>query len=97
MNILFHISSQVSSRLYWREHTHVASQLSTSYQTAIIKQESCKEKPTRKSDKYLIFYLLIMTEDSATLSWDLADDFPETEEIQTRNKEPTPKNIQVVQ
>ena len=35
-----------------------------------------------------------MTEDSATLSLDLANDFPEAEEIQTRNKEPTPKNIQ---
>ena len=97
MNILFHVSSQVSSRLYWREHTHVASQLSTSYQTAIIKQESCEEKPTRKRDKYFIFYLLIMTEDSAALASDLANGFPETEEIQTGNKEPTPKNIQVVQ
>ena len=35
-----------------------------------------------------------MTEHSATLSLDLANDFPEADEIQTRNKEPTPKNIQ---
>ena len=35
-----------------------------------------------------------MTEDSAALSLDLANNFPEAEEIQTRNKEPTPKNIQ---
>ena len=35
-----------------------------------------------------------MTEDSATLSLDLANNFPEAEEIQARNKEPTPKNIQ---
>ena len=35
-----------------------------------------------------------MTDDSATISLDLANDFPEAEEIQTRNKEPTPKNIQ---
>ena len=35
-----------------------------------------------------------MTEDSAPLSLDLANDFPEAEEIQARNKEPTPKNIQ---
>ena len=34
-----------------------------------------------------------MTEDSATLSLDLANDFPEPKEIQTRNKEPAPKNI----
>ena len=35
-----------------------------------------------------------MTEDSSTLSVDLANNFPEAEEIQARNKEPTPKNIQ---
>ena len=35
-----------------------------------------------------------MTKDSAALSLDLANNFPEAEEIQTRNKEPTPKNIQ---
>ena len=92
--ILFHVSSQISSKLYWREQAHVASQLSTRYQTASIKQESSEEKPTRKKDKYFIFSLLIMTEDSAALSLDLANDFPEAEEIQTRNKEPTPKNIQ---
>ena len=35
-----------------------------------------------------------MTDNSATISLDLANDFPEAEEIQTRNNEPTPKNIQ---
>ena len=35
-----------------------------------------------------------MTEDSVTLSLDLANDFPEAEESQTRHKETTPKNIQ---
>ena len=34
-----------------------------------------------------------MTDVSAILSLDLANDFPEAEEIQTRHKEPTPKNI----
>ena len=34
-----------------------------------------------------------MTEDSATLSLDLANDFAEAEENQTQHKEPTPKNI----
>ena len=91
--ILFHVSSQASLRLYWREHAHVAIQLSKCYQTASIKQESSGEKPTRKKDKYFILCLLTMTEDSATLSLDLANDFAEAEEIQTRNKEPTPKNI----
>ena len=32
-----------------------------------------------------------MTEDSATLFADLANNFPEAEESQTRHKEPTPK------
>ena len=31
-----------------------------------------------------------MTKDSAKLSLDLANDFPEAEESQTRHKEPTP-------
>ena len=84
-------------RLYWREHAHVASQLSTRYQTVRIKQESSEEIPTREKDKYFIFSLLILTEDSATLSSGLGNDFPEAEEIQKRNKEPTPKNIQAVQ
>ena len=94
--ILFHVSSLASSRLCrdYIIHAHVASQLLTRYQTASIKQESSEEKPARKKDKYFIFSLVIMTEDSATLSLDLANDFPEAEEIQTRNKEPTPKNIQ---
>ena len=35
-----------------------------------------------------------MTEDSATLSLDLAKDFPEAEESQARHKETTSKNIQ---
>ena len=35
-----------------------------------------------------------MTEDSSTLSLDLANDFPEAEESQIRHKEPTPINIQ---
>ena len=35
-----------------------------------------------------------MTEDSAALSLDLANDFPEAEDIQTRNNEPTPKTVQ---
>ena len=35
-----------------------------------------------------------MTKDSATLSLDLGNDFHETEESQTRHKEPTSKNIQ---
>ena len=34
-----------------------------------------------------------MTEDSATLSLDLANEFPEAEEIQTRNNEPPPKTF----
>ena len=38
--------------------------------------------------------MLIITEDSATLSLDLANDFPEAEESQTRHKETTPRNIQ---
>ena len=38
-----------------------------------------------------------MAEDSVKLSLDLANDFPEPEETQTRNKETTPKNIQSVQ
>ena len=84
-------------RLYWTEHAHVASQLSARYQTASIKQESSEEKPTRKKDKHFIFSLLIMTEDSATLSLHLANDFPETEVIKTRNKEPNSENIQAVQ
>ena len=36
-----------------------------------------------------------MTEDSEILSLDLANNFPGAEKIQTRNKKPTPKNIQV--
>ena len=36
-----------------------------------------------------------MTEDSATLSLGLANDFPEAEESQTRHKETTSKNTQV--
>ena len=34
-----------------------------------------------------------MTEDSETLSLDLANDFPEAEESQTLHKEPSPKKI----
>ena len=37
-----------------------------------------------------------MAEDSVTLSLDLANDFSEAEETQTRNKETTPKNIQAI-
>ena len=53
--ILFHDSSQASSRLYWREHAHVASQLSTHNQTASIKQESSEAKPTGKEISTLYF------------------------------------------
>ena len=35
-----------------------------------------------------------MTEDLATLSLDLANDFPEAEKTHMQHKEPTPKNIQ---
>ena len=35
-----------------------------------------------KKDKYFILSLFIMTEDSATLSLDLANNFPEAEESQ---------------
>ena len=52
-----------------------------------------KSQP-RKKDKYFILSLFITTEDLATLSLDLANDFPEAEESQIRHKEPTPKNIQ---
>ena len=38
-----------------------------------------------------------MNEDSATLSLDLANNFPEAEESQTRHKETTPQNTQAVQ
>ena len=79
--ILFHVSSQASSRLYWREHAHMAIQLSTRYQRTSIKQESSEEKPTKKIDKYFPFSLLIMIEDSATLSLDLTKSFPEAGEI----------------
>ena len=53
--ILFYVSSQASSRLYWRENAHAASQLSTRYQTASIKQESSEEKPTGKKISTLYF------------------------------------------
>ena len=36
----------------------------------------------------------MMTEDSASLSLDLANDFLEAEESERRHKKPTPKNIQ---
>ena len=92
---LFHVSSQVSSRLYWTKHFQMVRQLSTRYQTASIKQETSEEKPTGNKDKYLIFSLLIMTKDSVTRSLDQANNFLGAEEIQIRNKEPIPKNIQV--
>ena len=38
--------------------------------------------------------LFIMTKDSAILSLDLANDFPEAEGSQIRHKERTPKNNQ---
>ena len=69
-----------------------ASQLITRYQTASIKQEISEEKAEKRNNpgkKYLI-----LPEDSATLSLDLANDFPEAEESQIRHKESTPKNIQ---
>ena len=52
----------------------MAGQLLVRYQTASIKQESSEEKPKGKND-YFIFSLLIKTEDSPTLSSDLANDF----------------------
>ena len=55
LNISFHVSSRDSSRLYWREHAHVASQLSTRYQTASIKQETSKDKPIEKKISTLYF------------------------------------------
>ena len=95
--ILFHVSSQASSRLYWRKHAHVVSQLSTRYETTSIKQESSEEKSSispGKKDKHFIFFLLIITEDSLIISLDLSNNFPEAEESETRDKEPAPKNIQ---
>ena len=59
-----------------------------------MKRESSEAKPTRKKDEYFILSLLIMTEDSVTLSLHLTNNFLEAEEIQTRNKEPIPRNIQ---
>ena len=41
-----------------------------------------------------MFSLLLMTEDSATLSLNLSNQFPEAEESQTRHREPTLKKIQ---
>ena len=41
-----------------------------------------------------MFSLLLMTDDSSTLSLNLANQCPEAEESQTRHKEPTLKNIQ---
>ena len=81
--ILFHVSFQAFSRLYWREHAHVARQLLTRYKTVSIKQESSEEKPSinlGKKDKYFIFSLLRLTEDSVILSFILANDFPEAED-----------------
>ena len=65
--------------------------------TARIKQESSEEKPSissGKKSKYFTLSFSIMTEDSVTLSLDLANDFPETEKSQTRHKEPIPRTIQ---
>ena len=73
-----------------------ASQLITRYQTASIKQEISEEKAEKRNNpgkKYFILSLFIMTEDSATLSLDLANGFPDAEESQIQHKEPTPKNI----
>ena len=95
--ILFHVRSQAYSRLYWREHVHVARQLLTCYQTVSIKQESSEEKPSinlGKKDKYFIFSLSKVIEDSVMPSIILANDFREAEDSQTRRKEPTPKNVQ---
>ena len=75
----------------------MASQLSTRYETASIKQDSSEEKSSinpAKKDKYFIFSLLIITEDSLIISLDLSNSFPEAEESETRYKDPTPKNMQ---
>ena len=60
---VFYVSSQASSTLYCREHTHVASQLLTRYQTASIKQESSEEKsninPGKKISTLYIFIYIV--------------------------------------
>ena len=71
--ILFHVSFQASSRLYWSTLAWQAS-----YWHAI-KQPASSKKAAKRNQKekndYFIFSLLIKTEDSPTLSSDLASDF----------------------
>ena len=55
------------------------------------KQEISEEKAEKRNNPGKKYFIL--PDDSATLSLDLANDFPEAEESQIRNKEPTPKNI----
>ena len=55
------------------------------------KQQGKAKYQLWKKGKYFLFSVLIMTEDSSTLSLDLANDFPGTEKRQIRHKEPTSK------
>ena len=84
LKFLFHVSSQASSRLYWRIRSRgkpVIDKLSNNHHQARKQRRETKSQP-RKKDKYFILSLFIMTEDSATLSLDLANNFPEAEESQ---------------
>ena len=95
-NIIFHVSSQASLRFFWRKLRSCGKSLidilSNNQHQAKEQRREIKYQPWKR-DKLFIFFLLIMTEDSETLSLDLANDFPEAEESQTLHKEPSPKKI----